>query len=70
VCGELVILTEDRAAAQTAERSERAKALPMRLLFIMIAHILVTLARLTRPGGVVPHNLIRANSLVVWMDWR
>jgi ubiquinone/menaquinone biosynthesis C-methylase UbiE len=43
-------------------------------------------ARLLRPGGqlvfltnsflmtlcmpVVPHNLIRANSLVVWMDWR
>jgi hypothetical protein len=29
----------------------KAKArLPMRLLFILIAHLLVTLARLTRPG--------------------
>jgi len=35
-----------------AERSERAKArLRMRLLFILIAHLLVTLARLTCPGG-------------------
>ena len=46
-----------------AERSERAKArLRMRLLFILIAHLLVTLARLTGPGGV---RAVAAESLAV-----
>jgi hypothetical protein len=34
----------------------------MRLLFILIAHLLVTLARLTRPGGV---RAVAAESLAV-----
>jgi len=36
--------------------------LSMRLLFILIAHLLVTLARLTRPGGV---RAVAAESLAV-----
>jgi hypothetical protein len=45
----------------------RAKArLPMRLLFILIAHLLVTLARLTRPGGV---RAVAAESLAVKHLW-
>jgi len=34
----------------------------MRLLFILIAHLLVTLARLARPGGV---RAVAAESLAV-----
>ena len=34
----------------------------MRMLFIVIAHLLVTLARLTRPGGV---RAVAAESLAV-----
>jgi hypothetical protein len=34
----------------------------MRLLFILIAHLLVTLARLARPGGV---RTVAAESLAV-----
>ena len=58
----------------------------MRELFILIAHLLVTLAKLARPGGLgavaaeslaVKHQLLimkraqrSAPKLTLWIDWR
>ncbi len=63
MCGELVILAEDVLQRRLANRWEGAKLRRrMGLLFRLIAHLLLTLARLAGPGGV---RAVAAESLAV-----
>jgi len=63
VCGELIILAEDVLQRRLANRWEGAKLRRrMGLLFRLIAHLLLTLARLAGPGGV---RAVAAESLAV-----
>ena len=63
MCGELVILAEDMLQRRLANRWEGAKLRRrMGLLFRLIGHLLLTLARLAGPGGV---RAVAAESLAV-----
>jgi putative transposase len=63
VCGELVILAEGVLQRRLANRWEGAKLRRrMGILFRLIAHLLLTLARLAGPGGV---RAVAAESLAV-----
>ncbi len=63
VCGELVILAEVALLGRLANRWQGTKLRRhVGLLFRLIAHLLLTLARLTGPGGV---RAVAAESLAV-----
>jgi len=62
VCGELLILPENAPQYRLEKPSLNPQVPFMRELFILIAHLLVTLAKLTRPGGL---GAVAAESLAV-----
>jgi hypothetical protein len=57
-----LILPENASRRRLEDRSLNAKVSFMRELFILIAHLLVSLAKLTRPGGL---GAVAAESLAV-----
>ena len=62
MCGELLILPENAPQYRLAKPSLNPQVPFMRELFILITHLLVTLAKLTRPGGL---GAVAAESLAV-----
>jgi hypothetical protein len=62
VCGEIRFWQDATLKCRLVKRLHTVKVVSMRLLFSLIAHLLVTFARLARPGGL---GAVAAESLAV-----